>query len=293
MNNQIVAPSVRTLLRALPATLTGRVNYTGSQSFLHVYRPEIEHVTLHIAALPAALDGLRLAQISDIHLNEHMQPEQLWHVVRLVNQLAPACVLLTGDYVSERAHYAQGLIEPLRQLQMPSYAVWGNHDYWNGVNVVQRALRETPVQILQNSAVPFRANLWFVGLDDVILGRPDLAAALRDVPDDAVALLLVHEPDYFTRLLAEPTPIVAQCSGHTHGGQIRLPTLAPSRNGRRSWAPVLPEMGRQYPAGLYQVETRHGGNLLYTNRGLGFSGMPLRINCAPEITLFTLRGGDG
>jgi predicted MPP superfamily phosphohydrolase len=247
----------------------------------------VERIELPIPHLSQDLDGLCIAQISDIHLGPNMQPGYLCTVVQRINAFAPQYVLITGDYVSKSAQYAEGLVEPLRQLQAPAYAIWGNHDHSHGLGPVQRAFEETPVQILRNQAVPLRGNVWLAGLDDMIWGRPDLKGTLRNIPNGAVTLLMVHEPDYFGRVLAADVPVAIQFSGHSHGGQIRLPSLLPDATGRRSWAPILPDYGKRYPIGLYEA----GNKRLYTNRGLGFSGPPLRLNCGPEITLFTLRAG--
>jgi predicted MPP superfamily phosphohydrolase len=112
-----------------------------------------------------------------------------------------------------------------------------------------------------------------VGLDDLIMRRGNLARALRRVPDESCKILLVHEPDFADR--AARCPIDLQLSGHTHGGQIRLPGIGPL---------LLPVLGRKYPMGLYKVRD----TWVYTNRGLGVTRPPLRFNCRPEITLFTL-----
>lgn len=118
------------------------------------------------------------------------------------------------------------------------------------------------------------ARLWIAGIDDVLTGAPDLHNALRQVPVGDVTILLAHEPDYADA--ASRFPVHLQLSGHSHGGQVRLPLLG---------APILPSLARKYPAGLRQV-----GNLqLYTNRGIGVIDPPIRINCPPEITLLTLR----
>jgi len=245
---------------------------------------DVEQVALYIPDLPDQLVGKTIAQLSDIHLSEYTGPERLQQAITYVNQLAPDWLFLTGDYVGTEASAAQGLIEPLRQVQMPTFAVYGNHDYWSDIAVVTAALRETPVQILRNQATQLASDLWLTGVDDLWSGVPDLQAALRHVPRGARTLLLAHEPDFFDHVLAERAPIAVQFSGHSHGGQVRLPSLRPGADGRYSYAPVLPQYGRHYPIGLRRI----GNQQVYTNRGLGVWPLPFRLNCRPEITLFTL-----
>jgi predicted MPP superfamily phosphohydrolase len=253
---------------------------------------DVEHVPIPVAGLTPALDGLRFAQISDIHLGEFFTRAQLAASIEQVNRLGVQWLLMTGDYASPLqsnafilSAAAARLVEPLRQAQMPVYAALGNHDLWEDVDVIMRYLREGGARVLRNEGVELEAGLWLAGVDDTWSGRPDLAAALADAPAGAVSILLAHEPDYFDRVLALDAPVVAQLSGHTHGGQVRLPTLTPQAGGLYSYAPRLPKYGRRYPIGLH----RHGSRMVYTNRGLGSYPIPVRINCRPEITVYELR----
>lgn len=258
--------------------------YAGIKKRLDALQCDIECFTLAIPNLPPQLSGLRLAQISDIHLGEHFHPEHLYEAVMLLNQLAPDHVLMTGDYVTDHVRYASGLIEPLRRLESPAFAVLGNHDCYCGADEVMRAFAETPVQVMRNSAVELYPGFWLAGLDDILRGRPNLAATLRPIPSGASTLLMVHEPDFFNQIVREAAPIQLQLSGHTHGGQIRIPRLRAPFQQTQTWAPVLPSLGREYSMGLYSAHNRY----VYINRGLGFTGWPIRLNCRPEITLITL-----
>ena len=244
---------------------------------------EIVEITLELPHLPQELKGTRFAQISDIHLSKHMMPSHLQAVIQLVNGLAPEFLLMTGDFVSGEKH-ANGLIEPFCTVEVPTYGIMGNHDSGYHEWVVTQTLRETPIQLLRNRSVQLKGDLWLAGLDDLLGGLPRLKHALTGVPNHATILLMAHEPDIFRSVAISELPIAAQFSGHTHGGQIRLPALRADHEGRYSWAPVLPYMGRVFPMGLYIENDRY----LYTNRGIGFSGIPIRFNCPPEVTLFTL-----
>jgi predicted MPP superfamily phosphohydrolase len=253
---------------------------------------DVEHVPIPVTGLTPALDGLRFAQISDIHLGEFFTRAQLAASIERINGLGVRWLLMTGDYASPLkrnasflAAAAARLVEPLRQAQMPVYAALGNHDLWEDVDVIMDYLHEGGASVLRNEGVELETGLWLGAVDDAWSGRPDLAAALADAPPGAASILLAHEPDYFDRVLALEAPIVAQLSGHTHGGQVRLPTLTPQAGGLYSYAPQLPKYGRRYPIGAH----RRGSRMVYTNRGLGSYPIPVRINCRPEITVYELQ----
>lgn len=260
----------------------------GMAGYIRTVEPRwltVDKLELPITGLPAALDGKRIAQLSDIHLSQYFSPERFANAVEKVAQLAPDWLVLTGDFVGSRAQDATGLVDPLRTLTMPVYAVYGNHDYWSDNPTVTRFLNEANVNILLNSAMQIAPNFWLAGVDDLWSGRPDLTAAMRDIPSSATTVLLAHEPDFFDIVLRERAPIALQLSGHSHGGQIRLPTSKPDPAGLYSYAPILPQYGRRYPIGLRFLDGRY----VYTNRGLGVWPVPLRFNCRPELTLVTLR----
>lgn len=268
--------------------LAGLTLTTGAMAgYVRLVEPHwlsIDQVEIPITGLPAALDGKRMGQLSDIHLSQYFAPDQLAGAVARVIDLAPDWLMLTGDFVGNDAEAAEGLIEPLRKLPMPAYAVLGNHDYWSDQPTVTRYLRESKVQILLNEARQLAPGLWLGGVDDLWSGRPDLRATLRDVPTGDATLLLAHEPDFFDTVLHENAPVALQISGHSHGGQIRVPSLTPDAVGNYSYAPVLPQYGRRYPIGLRHTD----GRFVYTNRGLGLWPLPYRFNCRPELTIFTL-----
>ncbi|MFZ1756250.1 MAG: metallophosphoesterase [Caldilineaceae bacterium] len=248
---------------------------------------EVVEQNLAIPHLPEHLVGTRIAQLSDIHLGEYTGPEKLLDAVERVNRLAPDLVFLTGDYVTRTERDASGLVEPLRRLAAPTYAILGNHDLWTDRTTVTQALAETPAQLLVNRGEEALPGLFVAGVDDIWSGRPDVRAALADSPAGAVSLLLAHEPDYFDRVVEADAPVAVQFSGHSHGGQVRIPSTTPDGAGLWTRAPVLPRYGERYPIGLYRVGQRQ----VYTNRGLGVWPLPYRVNCRPEITIFRLAMG--
>jgi predicted MPP superfamily phosphohydrolase len=245
----------------------------------------IEHFDFPIPGLPTSLDGMRLAQLSDIHLSRYFSEENLADAIAEVAKIDPDWLVLTGDYIGRNPKDAFGLVDSLRTLPMPIFAIYGNHDVWAGRQMVADSLHEAGATILLNSSLPIGPELFFAGIDDVWSGRPDLTAAMREIPQNAHTILLAHEPDFFDTVLYEKAPISLQLSGHTHGGQVRFPSATPDPSGYYSYAPVLPQLGRRYPIGLRMVD----GRCVYTNRGLGSWPLPYRWNCRPELTIITLR----
>ncbi len=238
----------------------------------------IEKVAVPLRRLSPQFDGFTIAQISDIHRSAYIDNAAIQAAVEAVNHLTPDVVVLTGDYVTKDAALAQPCAQALGALQSRSgvYAILGNHDHWVDAGEVEHALQTESITVLRNAAVPIErtgSRLWIAGVDDVWEQRADLDRALRLVPADQATILLAHEPDYAD--LAAHYAIDLQLSGHSHGGQVQLPFFG---------SPILPYLGRKYPRGLYQLDSL----LLYTNRGLGVVAPPVRFNCQPEVTLFTL-----
>lgn len=272
----------RRFMQILGGTTLSAAGLLGYTRVLEPNWIDIERRTLVIPGLSPEVAGTQIAQISDIHLSEYTSVDKLFSAVNQINALKPDLVLLTGDFVGNNATDAQGLVEPLRRLDAPAYAVFGNHDLWTDRQLVGRYLSEGGVNILVNQAVQIGNRLHLAGVDDVWSGQPDLSNALRAVPAATTTLLMAHEPDYFDHVTASDAPVAVQFSGHSHGGQVRIPMI--ENNRLRVAAPVLPRYGRRYAIGLYEENNRQ----VYTNRGLGVWPLPYRFNCRPEITLFEL-----
>ncbi|MEA3335067.1 MAG: metallophosphoesterase [Chloroflexota bacterium] len=241
----------------------------------------VERIALRLRRLPARLDGLRIAQLSDLHISPLVSQGDIARAVALTLDQAADLIVLTGDFIWHDASFADQLVAPLRGLTAPLgvYAIFGNHDHWHGAGRVADSLQAAGIDLLENRALRLETGtdpLWLAGVDDIWEERQDLALTLRNVPEDQCTVLLAHEPDFGDE--AATYPVDLQLSGHSHGGQIRLPFVG---------APVLPYLGRKYPIGLYQV----GDMALYTNRGIGLIAPPVRLNCRPEITVLTLRAG--
>jgi len=160
------------------------------------------------------------------------------------------------------------------RARLGSFATLGNHDYWSGAPAVTVALEKKGIRVLRNEclSLPGESHCYLSALDSFWAGSPDLSS-LRRTPKDSRHVLLVHEPDPFAQL--DDPRIKLQISGHTHGGQIRLPGIG---------ALLLPKWGKIYQTGLYARDNRS----LYVNRGVGTVLHHLRINCRPELTVFEL-----
>jgi len=282
-------PNRRDFLKAGLFGAAGMTLYSGE---VERHWIDVAHRDVELRGLAPDLHGMRIVQLSDIHMDNFTEPFFLRHVIERINQLKPDAVFLTGDFVtsgenlrsvSHKAAWQCAAI--LKGLECRSvYAALGNHDVIAGAAEVESALRGSGIGVVRNSYLPIErgsGRLWLAGLDDPLTGQPDLNAAIpekiRSLRNEPV-VLLCHAPDYATSVQSHPAgqAVSLILSGHTHGGQIRLPFLG---------ALVLPPMGQKYVEGWYQL----GGMRLYVNRGIGTIGLPFRLDCPPEITVFTLR----
>ncbi len=242
----------------------------------------VESVQIPLKKLKPALEGFKIVHMSDFHLHPYTQIDLIRQAVATANQLNPDLVVLTGDYVQQGADSIFELAPVLAALNA-RYGIFtslGNHDLWTNRTVVQTGLKEARLPLLLNQGVTLNVGgtpLYLAGLDDAWSGEPDLAAAMANYPGDTPAILLAHEPD-LADTFAQDERIGLQLSGHSHGGQVRLPGLG---------APILPYLGKKYDQGLYRV----GEMWLYTTRGIGLGPVPIRFNCPPEITEITLIRG--
>jgi predicted MPP superfamily phosphohydrolase len=263
----------------------------GDGTIFAANRPQLVSIEIPLSRLPESWDGLRIAQLSDLHYDDYFSVVPLRKAIDIVNRLQPDLIVLTGDFVTApaklsrgaRANAAAAAVEPCAQLLsqlragLGVVAALGNHDVNTNAAHITAALQAHAVQVLQNRSIAFEREgkrLWLAGVDDVLEGKPDLKLALSPVPPAEPVVLLAHEPDWADHVARRPVDL--QLSGHSHGGQIRLPIIG---------APYLPPLGRKYPLGLRRI----GPLVLYTNAGIGTIRIPMRLNCPPEVTLITLR----
>ena len=247
--------------------------------------PPRVHLTRYAIAVPGLapyLDGLRVLHLSDLHL--HGRSALAEQVPTLVAGLPHDLAVYTGDYIETDEDIPRLATFLARMPRAPAYAVLGNHDYRpfgrpggrNDVRRLRAVLSAAGVQVLANTAqVVHGGRLAIAGVDDPATGRDDAERALARVPATACNLLLAHSPDVALHLGARrPSLILA---GHTHGGQVRLPLLGPLVTHSR-----LP---RRLAMGLH----RYRGVPLFVSRGIGYSGLNLRLHCPAEVALLTLR----
>ena len=254
--------------------------------FLEPRHPVVERVSITLDRLPQAFHGFRIALISDIHYGPYMRQAGVRRAVDIARTFQPDLLALTGDFVShpfgkshgiEGARFAEPCSEALATFRdVQQIAVLGNHDHWNNAKIVEGALKEHGIEVLRNRAISlerYGSRIWIAGVDDVLAGTADLPKTIQGIPSYETTILLAHEPDFADK--AARYDIDLQLSGHSHGGQVRLPFVG---------AIILPELAHKYPQGLNRV-----GNLqVYTNKGLGVINPPVRFNCPPEITFVTL-----
>jgi hypothetical protein len=240
-----------------------------------------ERVTFRVPGLDPAHDGLRIAQLSDIHVGPRTSPDVIRRAIAEANRFAPDLVVLTGDYVSRRRSEVEGMRALLGGLAAPTIAVLGNHDVWVDPSGAAAALRAHGYEVLENAWTTLRvrgAPLAVVGVGDHLTRRDDVLAATRGLRAGPPPLVLAHGPRTADKLRALDRPALC-LSGHTHGGQINVPILTPL---------VLASIREPYVRGLYRL----GEVQLYVNRGVGMSGLRLRVNSPAEVTLATLRRAE-
>lgn len=287
------APVTRRKFLRVSATASGSIAL-GAAGYSTLIEPEdikLERVDVRLPQLPEQFNGLKIAQLSDLHFGPFTGDREIGRAVDVANSESPDIVALTGDYVTfptfgrwgiqsnaRALHNAVLCAEALARLRAPMgvYAVLGNHDAHVGAAHVTAALEARNIHVLPNANHVLEqqnARLWLAGLEDAIFGSPNLDRALRGIPRDEATVLLAHEPDLADNVARYPVHL--QLSGHSHGGQVRLPLLG---------SPYLPPLARKYPYGYYRVR----GMQLYTNRGIGTIILPVRFDAPPEVTIFRL-----
>ncbi len=242
----------------------------------------VEAVTLGVPGLDPAHDGLRVAQLSDLHVGRRTPPARIQAALDAANAFEPDLVVLTGDYLSHSQQGVGLLREALGGLAAPTVAVLGNHDHWVDPKGATAALEGLGYAVLSNQHTVLRlrgAPFTVIGVDDLVTRHADPARALAGAPVGS-RLVLAHAPRTADLLRDAASPLVV-LSGHTHGGQITIPILTP----------LLARLvaGEPYLRGSFRV----GSVALYVNRGVGNTVTTMRLNSDPEVTTATLRVVEG
>jgi predicted MPP superfamily phosphohydrolase len=264
-------------------------------------RFEVVRVEVPVYGLPRALDGLRIVQLSDIHVGDFMPLDQVRRAVDVANSLSPHLAVVTGDFVTSAGDPLAECIAEISRLKAPM-GVWGcngNHEIYAGAEEMaeelfslhgMKLLRQAAAQVQWNGeslnliGIDYQHNIPITGSALPSLNRAELLVRC-DMPN----ILLSHNPNTFPSAAA--AGIELSLAGHTHGGQVNFEIL------NKSWSPA--RFMTNFVAGLYHLPMSKPGNplraanrgsaYLYVNRGLGTLGVPARLGASPEVTLLTLR----
>jgi uncharacterized protein len=237
-----------------------------------------ERRSFAVEGLDPAHDGLRLVQLSDLHVGDRTPARRIRDAIERANAFRPDLVVLTGDYLCRERRGVGLMREQLGGLTAPTVAVLGNHDHWVDPRGATRALNALGYAVLrnQNTTLQLRgAPFTLIGIDDRLSGEARPEEALRGA-EEGSRLVLAHGPRTADDLRGADLPLLC-LSGHTHGGQWHIPGI--TRFMLRTLA------HEPYERGLYRL----GPVQLYVNRGVGNSALRLRIDSDPEVTLATLR----
>jgi hypothetical protein len=242
------------------------------------YLLTVERRAIGLRRLPPALDGLRVAQLSDLHHSPFTGREQIERAIATANSLEPDIIALTGDYVSHERSFAAPCAEMLGKLKARYgvFAVLGNHDHWTDAPLITDLFRAEGIRVLINEGFRFDAgggSFWLAGVDDTMVGLEDLPRALAGSRPDEMKLVLAHNPVILRRAARVGVDLVL--SGHTHGGQVTL----------RSEKSASGRPRRRILRGL----ARRGDTQIYVSRGLGTVVLPVRYGAPPEVSLLELR----
>ncbi|SFJ91020.1 hypothetical protein SAMN04487936_105169 [Halobacillus dabanensis] len=277
----------RTFIKRL---LTSAAAAIGLSTFGYSYARYIEPHMLTVqkhdithSKIPRHFHNFRVLQFSDTHIGFHYDLNDLEKLVDRINVEEPELILFTGDLVDEPHTYSfpPRLVEILKKIKAPmgKYWIYGNHDHGGyGTEKIREVMERGGFQLLQNEHVSIQnggSSFTLAGVDDVMLGKPDIDQTLSKAPGDSFTLLMVHEPD--VALQYQHYPIDVQLSGHSHGGQVQLPFFGYL---------VTPPVAEHFVEGHYPLEE---GLQLYVSRGIGTTRLPYRFLCRPEISVFHLK----
>lgn len=253
-------------------------------SFGEYYNTVVNYTTIYVDNLPKNLQGVTIAQLSDVHLGPFMDLDRLQEILVKTVQQEPDMLVITGDIFDDQKLNIQAVSlvnEYVSRFPKGIFFCYGNHEHFRGIKAISEALKNTSITVLRNSNTVLDFNgdkLYLIGVDYPMnkekfdeLQEKFIEKAMKNVPADGVKILLSHHPDFFDSAI--PRGIQLTLSGHTHGGQIGFWGL-----------PMVPPVFK-YMRGLYQ----EGESYCYVHCGNG-SWFPYRLGCPPEIAILTLEG---
>ncbi len=248
----------------------------------------VHEQTIQIDNWPPELDGLRIAVISDLHIdNRFITEKKLRTIVSRTNQLQPELIVILGDYIAGSGRTTER-VEPevfgpiLKDFRAPLgvYSVLGNHDWWYSGAKVRKALEQNGIKVLENESAKVDArgtSFWLVGLADLWTRPQRIADTVAAVPEGQAVIALTHNPDIFPNV---PQRVQLVVAGHTHGGQVSLPIIGPVISSS--------EYGNRWVQGHVFENNHH----LFVTTGIGTSIVPVRFGLPPEIVILTLKSGS-
>lgn len=259
----------------------------GGYYYAHDIEPKLLDVTSYKItnkAIPPSFNNFKIVQFSDTHLGFQYDTQQLQTLVQKINLLKPDIIFFTGDLLDTPNIFPEKnlVVSILKKLNAPygKFAIYGNHDHGGyGSDIYKSVMEESGFILLLNSNQAIKqtdgSRVYVIGIDDAMLGYPNIDKALKGVPSDDYKILLSHAPDLADD--AASYNIQLQLSGHSHGGQIKIPFFG---------ALVKAPFAEKYHEGFYEI-----GDTpleLYVNRGIGTTRLPFRFLSKPELTVFTL-----
>jgi len=259
----------------------------GGAGYVFSKQLEVLRQDLSLPGWPRSLNGLKIGMMADFHAGSFTTRADIQHAADVLMMERPDIIALLGDYVDGfYSHHASNVdkgsyvFDILKELKAPLgvYAVLGNHDHWTDRDRVMKELTKLPLRVLNNERVTLASKLVVAGVDDWWEGPSDAQKALVNLNPESFVLMLSHNPDVNLEL-RDDQQVRLVLSGHTHGGQIRVPyfNIAP-------WVPCMPAYrGR---AGLIrESETRW----TFITKGVGTFCIPVRLACPPDVGIVHLR----
>lgn len=249
--------------------------------YIEPYRLSITRKNILIPDLPASLDGTIVAQLTDFHFEPDTHGDLISEAIAVTNAEKPDLIALTGDYITDNEKPFHQLIPHLAKLESKhgTYAVLGNHDAWYGrTSSFKKGFKQAGIEFLHNQGTSIRIGsekVFIAGTNSALSNWFNLPATFKGHQKEPI-LALVHEPDTFDDIVSKH-PVSLQLSGHTHGGQCRVPLIG--------YAPAKVELGKKYIYGEHALNDSR----LFVSRGIGTTTLNVRFACRPEVVFLTLR----
>lgn len=264
----------------MAAPLVGISTASAYATLIEPFNYLISQTDIYLKDLPGSFENYRITQLTDIHHSKILGIEEVRRVVRLAQQTTPDIFVLTGDYATTYRRYIEPCAEALASLHAPDgvWAVLGNHDHYTDPELTTRALERQHITVLNNKNTTLRRGsdvIQLAGIDDWTWNATDWSKAFTGLNKNTPTVLLSHQPGVLDFDQTQNMSLIL--SGHTHGGQIKLPLLGtPARFATKDL---------RYAQGLFHYQDVQ----LYVSSGTGVIGLPVRFGVRPEIAVLRLK----